>query len=194
VDLIPLEVPVVALSGLFSPEVFHCGRAVTDLDTRVTSTASVARVTAFIVIVVVIDDNGLADNFFQTFVVTISFSAPLDHLLNANGLDLFTRAAPVTESAEQGIVVRVRVSDPRKGGKLRTPREWDVFGATNSIAAGLPSTSDNLVQIVLRDFGEHLFDGGPNLLRGFFVPGDSIVVQTLSCKGFGHDTVVLPLF
>ena len=192
--LAPQEVSVVALSGLFSPEVFHCSRAMADLDTRVTSTASVARVTAFIIIVVVIDDNGLADNFFQTFVVTISFSTPLDHLLNTDGLDLFTCATPVTESAEEGIVVCVRVSDPREGGKLRTSREWDIFGATNSIATGLPSTSDDLVQIVLWDLGKHLFDGRPNLLWGFFVPCDSVIVQTLSCKGFGHDTIVLPLF
>jgi hypothetical protein len=186
---------VVALSGLFSPEVFHCSRAVTDLDTRVTSTASVARVTTFfIIVVVIINDNGLADDFFQTFIVTISFSAPLDHLLDTDGLDLFACATPVTESAEERIVVCVRVSDPREGGELCTPREWDVFGAANSIAAGLPGTSNDLVQIVLRNFGEHLLDGRSNLLWGFFVPCDSVIVQTLSCKGFGHDTIVLPLF
>ena len=189
-----LKEPVVALSGFFSSEVLHCGRAVTDLDTRVTSTASVARVTAFLIVIIVVNDDGLADDLFQTFVVTISFSTPLDHLLDTDGLDLLTCAMPVTESAEKGIVVSVRVPDPRKGGKLCTSREWDIFGAANPIAARLPSTSDNLVQIMLGNLREHLFDGRPDLLWGFFVPCDSVIVQTLLCKGFGHDTIVLPLF
>ena len=191
-ELVALEEPVVTLSGLFSPEVFHRGRAVTDLDTRVTSTASVARITAFIVVIVV-DDDGLTDDFFQTLIISIGFSAPLNHLLNTDGLDLLTCAMPVTESAEEGIVVRVRVPDPRKGGELRTSREWNIFGAAHSIAARFPGTSDNLIKIVLRNLGEHLLDCRPNLLWGFFVSCDSVVVQALPCKGFGHNTIVLPL-
>jgi hypothetical protein len=69
-----LEEPVVALGGFLGSEIFRRSKAMTDLDTGVTSVASIAGVIASAckrtVVVVIVNNDGLTDDLFKTLIAT----------------------------------------------------------------------------------------------------------------------------
>ena len=192
-----LEKSMIALRGFLGSKIFRSCRTMTDLDTGITSVASIARIIAFAckrtVIVIVVDDNGLTDDLFQSLVVIASLSTPLDELLETSWLDLFASALPVAKRAKECIIISVCVSNPCDDGKLHATRERNVLSTANTFGVFLPGTGNDLLKVVLRNPWKQLLDRSTNLFRGFFVALYPIIIKTHLCKGLGDNTVVLLL-
>lgn len=178
--------------GFLSSEIFRRSRTRTDLNTGVTSIASIARVVAvdhnrsiIVIIIIIVNDNGLADDLFETLVVAIGLSTPLKDLFESERLYLLTAGLPVCQfGGKECIVISIRVSNPCNDSILHALRERKALSTANTHGFLVPGMSNNFIEVVLRNFGKQLLDRGTNLLRGFLVALRLITVigDTLLCK------------
>ena len=80
-------------------EIFRLDRTMTDLKTRVTSIAGIARFFATAckqsIIVVIVNDNDLTNDLFKSLVVTVGLPTPLNELFETNRFDLLTNGMVV---------------------------------------------------------------------------------------------------
>lgn len=189
-----LEELMVALIGLLSFEIFRRSRAMTDLHRGVASTITrvIASACKRRVIVVIVDDNDLADDLFKSLVVA-SLSTPLNELFQTVRLDHLTAPLPVAKRCKESIIISVRVSDPCNDGKLHAAWERNVFGTANTPLLFVPGAGNNFLEIILWDPWKQLLDCCTNLIRSFFVTLHAVKVMTMLCKSSGDDTLLLLL-
>lgn len=117
-----LEVSVVTLRGFLGSEVLCNSGPVSDLNAGIARIAAIASgIAASAFIVVIVNHNGFANDFFQGLVVVAGLPTPFYELLETGWLDFLTSTLPVTECAEESIVISICVSDPCNDGKLYTP-------------------------------------------------------------------------
>lgn len=176
-------------------KIFCRSRAMTDLNRGVASTITriIASACKSRIIVVIVDDNDLADDLFKSLVVIASLSTPLNELSQTVRLDHLTAPLPVAKRCKESIIISVRVSDPCNDGKLHAAWERNVCGTANTLGLFVPGVSNNFLEIILWDPWKQLPDCCTNLFRGFFVALHAIKASTMLCKSLGDDTVVLLL-